>query len=111
MRRRSPRKPSARRARSTGISRPLGVVLRPGDPAIRGWSWASAFARPGLPRVPEFLPNSQRAHYVPAGLREDWEDALPAAGFDRSEKTVWITEGALPCLQAIPPGASTPAAL
>ncbi|NLU66085.1 SAM-dependent methyltransferase [Streptomyces sp. HNM0574] len=44
-------------------------------------------ARPGCTHRP-----------VRAGLREDWADALEAAGFERDRPTVWVAEGLLPCL-------------
>jgi methyltransferase (TIGR00027 family) len=39
-------------------------------------------------------------HPVPADLRDDWADALRAAGFDTSRPTAWLAEGLLSFLPA-----------
>ncbi|MFJ8532100.1 SAM-dependent methyltransferase [Streptomyces sp. NPDC093591] len=41
------------------------------------------------------LPLACERHGVAADLREDWQSALRAAGFDPSQPTVWLVEGLL----------------
>ncbi|MER6569698.1 SAM-dependent methyltransferase [Streptomyces sp. NPDC001093] len=41
------------------------------------------------------LPLGCERHGVAADLREDWQSALRAAGFDPSQPTVWLVEGLL----------------
>ncbi|MEO8814617.1 MAG: class I SAM-dependent methyltransferase [Mycobacterium sp.] len=44
-------------------------------------------------------PPNCRRRTVPADLRDDWTALLLTAGFDRTEPTVWSTEGLLPYLR------------
>lgn len=96
------------RAADSGIRQ--GVLLASGlDTRAFRLSWPDGFRlfEVDQPKVLDFKDEVLQRERATAGcdrrcvrvdLREDWESALDAAGFDRERPTAWLAEGLLPYL-------------